>query len=94
MSGLCLSCFCVSVPQLSSLRECLREAEAERDCLEVVLKELGGVQLSSTTCSISRATDDMLDFPGKSCFLYQAVTMALIQRKKNILYKSLYYNTC
>lgn len=57
-----------SMPQLDSLRECLREAEAERDCLEVVLKELGGVRLSSTTCSINRTTDDMLDFPGECCF--------------------------
>ncbi|XP_053539332.1 ankyrin repeat domain-containing protein 24 [Ictalurus punctatus] len=58
-----------ALEELSSLRECLREAEAERDCLEVVLKELGGVQLSSTTCSISRATDDMLDFPGTNRLL-------------------------
>lgn len=57
------------VPQLSSLRECLREAEAERDCLEAVLKELGGVQLNSTICSINGTTDDLLDFPGQ-CFFF------------------------
>ncbi|MCI4383786.1 hypothetical protein PGIGA_G00030750 [Pangasianodon gigas] len=51
-----------ALEELSSLRECLREAEAERDCLEVVLKELGGVRLSSTT-------DDMLDFPGTNRLL-------------------------
>lgn len=54
-----------SVPQLSSLRECLRETEAERDCLETVLKELRGVRLNSSTWSINRTTDDMLDFPGE-----------------------------
>ncbi|KAK3562084.1 hypothetical protein QTP86_027181 [Hemibagrus guttatus] len=54
-----------ALEELSSLRECLRQAEAERDCLEVVLKELGGVRLSSTTCS----TDDMLDFPGANRLL-------------------------
>ncbi|KAI5620731.1 ankyrin repeat domain-containing protein 24 isoform X3 [Silurus asotus] len=54
---------------LSSLRQCLREAEAERDCLEVVLKELGGVRLSSTTCSINSTMDDMLDFPGTNRLL-------------------------
>ncbi|KAF4083520.1 hypothetical protein AMELA_G00142950 [Ameiurus melas] len=58
-----------ALEEMSSLRECLREAEAERDCLEVVLKELGGVQLSSTSCSINRATDDMLDFPGTNRLL-------------------------
>ncbi|GAA6110100.1 ankyrin repeat domain-containing protein 24 [Tachysurus ichikawai] len=54
-----------ALEELSSLRECLRQAEAERDCLEVVLKELGGVRLSGTTCR----TDDMLDFPGANRLL-------------------------
>lgn len=78
LARVCLRCFCVwcvSAPQLSSLRECLRQAEAERDCLEVVLKELGGVRLSGTTCR----TDDMLDFPGESCFPHQAISTGLIQ---------------
>lgn len=59
-----------SMPQLNSLRECLRETEAERDCLEVVLKELGGVRLSGTTYRINRTTDDMLDFSGECYFPY------------------------
>ncbi|KAF7703598.1 hypothetical protein HF521_022605 [Silurus meridionalis] len=58
-----------ALEELSSLRQCLREAEAERDCLEVVLKELGGVRLSSTTCSINSTMDDMLDFPGTNRLL-------------------------
>lgn len=78
-----MSCFCAwsvfCLPKMSSLRECLREAEAERDCLEVVLKELEGV----------RTTDDMLDFPGKCCFLHLTVTMVLVQ-----LYRNKYYTTC
>ncbi|TSM20262.1 Ankyrin repeat domain-containing protein 24 [Bagarius yarrelli] len=52
-----------ALEELNSLRERLGEAEAERDCLEVLLKDLGGVRLSGTT------TDDMLDFPGTNRLL-------------------------
>ncbi|XP_072516377.1 uncharacterized protein ankrd24 isoform X1 [Salminus brasiliensis] len=52
--------------QLSSLRERLSEAEAERDHLQAALEELREAQLSGAGCD-SEDTDDpdeMLDFPG------------------------------
>ncbi|XP_036443286.1 ankyrin repeat domain-containing protein 24 [Colossoma macropomum] len=55
-----------ALEELSSLRECLREAEAERDHLRMALEELRGAQLSGAGCD-SEDTDDpdeMLDFPG------------------------------
>ncbi|KAL6468736.1 hypothetical protein MHYP_G00222600 [Metynnis hypsauchen] len=54
-----------ALEELSSLRERLRDAEAERDHLQMALEELRGAQLSGG-CD-SEDTDDpdeMLDFPG------------------------------
>ncbi|XP_076880640.1 uncharacterized protein ankrd24 isoform X2 [Brachyhypopomus gauderio] len=54
--------------ELTSLRERLREAEAERDRLQVALEELRGSQLSGrASCALDGGSDDPddeLDFPG------------------------------
>ncbi|KAI4894304.1 hypothetical protein NFI96_019661 [Prochilodus magdalenae] len=55
-----------ALEELSSLRERLREAEAERDHLQVALEGLRGAHMSGAGCD-SEDTDDpdeMLDFPG------------------------------
>ncbi|XP_059425549.1 ankyrin repeat domain-containing protein 24 isoform X3 [Carassius carassius] len=51
---------------LNSLRERLREVEAERDRLLAELEELRAAQVSGVTCDSedTEDSDDMLDFPG------------------------------
>nr|XP_021325267.1 ankyrin repeat domain-containing protein 24 isoform X2 [Danio rerio] len=55
-----------ALEELSSLKERLSEAEAERDRLLVELEELRAAQVSGVTCDSEDAedSDDMLDFPG------------------------------
>lgn len=55
-------CGCVS--QLCTLRECLEQAEAERDRLSIEVEELRSQQ-GAGVFSDSEVTEDMLDFPGE-----------------------------
>ncbi|XP_059425550.1 ankyrin repeat domain-containing protein 24 isoform X4 [Carassius carassius] len=55
-----------ALEELNSLRERLREVEAERDRLLAELEELRAAQVSGVTCDSedTEDSDDMLDFPG------------------------------
>lgn len=70
------------VLQLSSLKGRLREAEVERDRLQVELEELRASQLCGVGCDSENIDDpdEMLDFPGEHGPTHQEYKVARVQQ--------------